>query len=114
MSSFKNKVKRVGESIVTQGKRVAGVAMNTAKRAAVAARSKYDEMRKGPTPYVNQKSNRIYKSNNGAVFTKNANGDRNYKPVANAIKKPNGKNIPITSNNVNTVPMNMRPKNVNN
>ena len=103
MSSLKNKLKRVGESIAAQGKRIA-----------MAARAKYNKMRKGPTPYVNQKSNRIYKSDNGAVFTKNANGNRNYKPVANAIKEPNGKNVQINTKNVNTVPMNMRPKNVNN
>ena len=125
---MKNKVKRAASrakrATVTGAKRVAAGAKRAAaatasgaKRVAVAARSKYDSMRKGknapkvaPTPYVNQNGNRIYKSNNGAVFTKNADGDRNYAPVANGIKKPNGNNVtPINKNNANTVPNKIRP-----
>lgn len=105
-SSMKNRIKRAAATTV------AGI-----KRLATAARSKYDSMRKGktapaaaPTPYVNQNGNRIYKSNNGAVFTKKANGNRNYTPVANGIKKPNNNTVvPITTNNVKTVPNNIRP-----
>ena len=110
MSTLKNKLKRA-----------ATAAASVTKRAADAARAKYNKMREGkkapataPTPYVNQNGNRIYKSKNGAVFTKNAEGNRNYAPVAAGIKKPNGKVIPIKTINKNTIPLNIRPnKNLN-
>jgi hypothetical protein len=46
------------------------------------------------------------------VFSKDANGNKNYKPVAGAIK--NGANAPtvsINAANVKTVPVNIRPTN---
>jgi hypothetical protein len=91
-------------------------AMSMAKK----ARNAFDKMRKGknapivaPTPYVDANGRRINKTNNGAVFTKNAEGNRNYKPVANAIKPPNANasKMNITANTANTVPKNIRPTN---
>jgi len=127
MLSLKNKMKRAATMAAAGAKRAAAATAAGAKRAAAAtasateraaaaARAKYDKMQEGkkapataPTPYVNQNGNRIYKSNKGAVFTKNAEGNRNYAPVAVGIKEPNGKAMPLKVINKNTVPMNMRP-----
>ena len=120
MSSMKNKMKRASERAAAGAKRAAAATASATKRAAAAARAKYDKMREGkkapataPTPYVNQNGNRIYKSNNGAVFTKNVEGNRNYAPVAVGIKEPNGNVMPLKVNNKKTVPLNMRPSNNN-
>ena len=131
MSTMKNKMKRAAAATAAGAKRAAAATAagakraaaataSVTKRAAVAARAKYDKMREGkkapataPTPYVNQNGNRIYKSNNGAVFTKNAEGNRNYAPVAVGIKEPNGNVMPLKVNNKTTVPLNMRPSNNN-
>jgi hypothetical protein len=120
MSSMKKKMKRAAAETAAATKRAAAATASATKRAAAAARAKYDKMRRGkkapaaaPTPYVNQNGNRIYKSNNGAVFTKNAEGNRNYAPVAVGIKKPNDNAMPLKANNKNTVPMKMRPNNNN-
>jgi len=68
----------------------------------------------GPTPYLDNKCRRINMSENGAMFTMKSNGNRNYSPIANMIKNgPNGKKIPITNKNKNTVPIKIRPKNMN-
>lgn len=93
---------------------------NNAKAIANNARKTFDKMRQGasapaiaPTPYVDANGRRINKTNNGALFTKNADGNRNYRPVANGIKAV-ANNAPITSINVNTantVPKNIRPTN---
>jgi len=87
--------------------------------AATKARNTYDKMRQGknapsvaPTPYLDNNAHRIYKTNNGAVFSNGPNGNKNYKPVVGAIK--NGANapiVPINSMNVKTVPNNIRPTN---
>ena len=121
MSSMKNKMKRAASKTAAATKRAASKTAAATKRAALAARAKYDQMRQGkkapanaPTPYVNQNGNRIYKSNNGAVFTKNNEGDRNYSPIATAIKKPNENAMRLNMNNKNTVPNNIRPSNNNN
>jgi hypothetical protein len=93
---------------------------NSAMTVAKNARNAYDKMRQGasapavaPTPYVDSNGRRINKTNNGAMFTKNMEGNRNYSPVANAIK-PVGNNtnkMNINMNTVNTVPKNIRPTN---
>jgi len=108
--------KRAAAATAAGAKRAAAATASATERAAVAARAKYDKMQEGrkapataPTPYVNQNGNRIYKSNKGAVFTKNVEGNRNYTPVAVGIKEPNGKAMPLKVINKNTVPMNMRP-----
>jgi hypothetical protein len=97
-------------------KRTRNSAMSVAKN----ARKAFDKMSQGasapavaPTPYVDANGRRINKTNNGAVFTKNVDGNRNYKPVANGIKAV-ANNAPITNINVNTantVPKNIRPTN---
>jgi len=94
-------------------------AQETAASITKKARKTFEKMRKGmmapavaPTPYVDSKGRRINKTNNGAVFTKNAEGDRNYKPVANAVK-PVANNAPvktITKETVKNVPKEIRPK----
>jgi hypothetical protein len=91
----------------------------TAAAAAKKARKTFDNMREGmmapavaPTPYVDSKGRRINKTNNGAMFTKDAEGNRNYKPVANAVKPPKN-NAPmktITKETAKTVPKEIRPK----
>jgi hypothetical protein len=106
--------------IVANKARRAGAGMKSFGMAAAnKARATYDKMRQGknapavaPTPYVDNNSRRIYKTNTGAVFSKDANGNKNYKPVAGAIK--NGANAPtvaINAANVKTVPANIRPTN---
>ena len=120
MSTLKNKLKRAAAMAAAGAKRATAATAAGAKRAAAAARAKYDKMQEGkkapataPTPYVNQNGNRIYKSNKGAVFTKNAEGNRNYAPVAVGIKEPNGKAMPLKVINKKTVPLNIRPSNNN-
>ena len=87
-------------------------AQETAASITKKARKTFEKMRKGmmapavaPTPYVDSKGRRINKTNNGAVFTKNAEGDRNYKPVAN-----NAPVKTITKETVKNVPKEIRPK----
>jgi len=109
-------MKRARKSAASAAKPVKENAMSVAKR----ARKSFDKMRTGtmapavaPTPYVDANGRRINKTNNGAVFTKNAEGDRNYKPIANAIKPPNT-NAPkmnINANTAKTVPKDIRPTN---
>ena len=96
-------------------KRVRETTASTVKK----ARKTFDRMRQGmmapvfaPTPFIDAKGRRINRTNNGAVFTKNVEGDRNYKPVANAVK-PVANNAPmktITKETANMVPKNIRPK----
>ncbi len=96
-------------------KRTRNSAMSVAKN----ARKAFDKMSQGasapavaPTPYVDANGRRINKTNNGAMFTKDAEGNRNYKPVANAVKPPNNK-APmktITKETAKTVPKEIRPK----
>lgn len=103
-----NKARTVGSGMKSFGMAAASKARNT-----------YDKMRQGknapavaPTPYLDNNSRRIYKTNNGAVFSNGPNGNKNYAPIVGAIK--NGANapvVPVNSANVKTVPNNMRPTN---
>lgn len=110
---------RVAPIIANKARR-AGAGMKSFGMAAAAkARNTYDKMRQGknapavaPTPYLDNNSKRIYKTNNGAVFSNAPNGTKNYKPIVGAIK--NGANapvVPVNSANVKTIPNNMRPTN---
>ena len=94
-------------SIKKLAKKVQKRAMSVAKQ----ARKAFDKMGADPTFYVDGKGRRINKTENGAVFTKNRDGDRNYKPVASAIKKDaNSPKIAITASTAKTVPKKIRPK----
>lgn len=89
---------------------------NSSTRDAKKAREVFNTLKEGPTPYLDSKGRRIRKSKNGAVFTQNSNGNRNYKPNAVMIKSV-AANAPIkviTKNNINTIPKNIRPNNNNN
>jgi hypothetical protein len=100
-------------------KRAGAATSASARGAALRARAVYDKMRQGktapavaPTPYLDNNSRRIYKTNNGAVFSQDAAGNKNYTPIAGAIK--NGANAPqvgINTMNLKTVPANIRPTN---
>ena len=83
------------------------------------ARKTFDRMRQGmmapvfaPTPFIDAKGRRINRTNNGAVFTKNVEGDRNYKPVANAVKPVanNASTKTISKETAKNVPKEIRPK----
>src|SRR5210317_308 len=110
---------RVAPVVASQARRVGSGMKSFGMAAATKARNTYDKMRQGknapsvaPTPYLDNNSHRIYTTNTGAVFTNGPNGNKNYKPVAGAIK--NGANapvVPINSMNVKTVPSNIRPTN---
>lgn len=110
---------RVAPVIANKAQRAMAGAKSLGMAAANKARATYDKMRQGknapavaPTPYLDNNSRRIYKTNNGAVFSNGANGNKNYAPVVGAIK--NGANapvVPINSMNVKTVPNNIRPTN---
>lgn len=110
---------RVAPIVANRARRVGAGMKSFGMAAAAKARNTYDKMRQGknapavaPTPYLDNNSHRIYKTNTGAVFTNGVNGNKNYKPVVGAIK--NGANapvVPINSMNVKTVPNNIRPTN---
>jgi|SRR6056300_874715 hypothetical protein len=110
---------RVAPIVANRARKVGAGMKSFGMAAAAKARNTYDKMRQGknapavaPTPYLDNNSHRIYKTNTGAVFTNGPNGNKNYKPVAGAIK--NGANapvVPINSMNVKTVPNNIRPTN---
>jgi hypothetical protein len=106
--------------VVANKARAVGAGMKSFGMAAAnKARTTYDKMRQGknapavaPTPYLDNNSHRIYKTNNGAVFSNGANGKKNYAPVVGAIKNgPNAPVVGINSMNVKTVPSNIRPTN---
>jgi hypothetical protein len=110
---------RVAPIVANRARNVGAGMKSFGMAAAAKARNTYDKMREGknapavaPTPYLDNNSHRIYKTNTGAVFTNGSNGNKNYKPVVGAIK--NGANapiVPINSMNVKTVPNNIRPTN---
>lgn len=75
------------------------------------ARKTFEKLGADTTFYVDGKGRRINKTENGAVYTKNAKGDRNYKPVAAAIKKDaKSPKFAITKSMAKTVPKKIRPK----
>lgn len=110
---------RAAPVIANRASRMAAGAKSFGMAAAAKARNTYDKMSQGknapavaPTPYLDNNSRRIYKTNNGAVFSNTPNGAKNYSPVVGAIK--NGANapvVPVNSANVKTIPNNMRPTN---
>ena len=110
---------RVAPIVANRASRMAAGAKSFGMAAASKARNTYDKMRQGknapavaPTPYLDNNSRRIYKTNNGAVFSNGTNGNKNYAPVVGAIK--NGANapiVPVNSANVKTIPNNIRPTN---
>ena len=86
---------------------------NTTVTEAKKARNVFNNLENGPTPYLDTKGRRIRKSNNGALYTQNSEGNRNYKPTAVMIK-PTSKNSTIkaiTKETLNTIPKNIRPRN---
>jgi hypothetical protein len=86
---------------------------NTTTTEAKKARNVFNNLENGPTPYLDTKGRRIRKSNNGALYTQNSEGNRNYKPTAVMIK-PVSKNSTIktiTKETLNTIPKNIRPRN---
>jgi hypothetical protein len=110
---------RVAPIVANKAKRAMAGAKTLGMAAATKARATYDKMRQGknapavaPTPYLDNNSRRIYKTNNGAVFSNGANGNKNYKPVVGAIKNgPNAPVVPVNAANVKTIPNNIRPTN---
>ena len=110
---------RVAPVVASQARRVGSGMKSFGMAAATKARNTYDKMRQGknapsvaPTPYLDNNSHRIYKTNNGAVFSNGANGNKNYAPVVGAIKNgPNAPVVPVNAANVKTIPNNIRPTN---
>jgi ribonuclease HII len=96
------------KTLRNMAKKVQKGALSAAKQ----ARKTFDKLSvDSATMYIDGKGRRINKTKNGAVFTKNVKGDRNYKPVAAAIKKDaKSPKVTITSATVMSVPKKIRSK----